>query len=84
MAEQLVESASEGSHAPFHDQFGALVLPNFATQKILLNPLSVWTMGAPVDVWSVDDDGQYLTKAFTGRRVRVVNAGSITRAVLLM
>ena len=84
VAEQLVESASEGSHAPFHDRFGALVLPNFATQKILLNPLSVWTMGAPVDVWSVDDDGQYLTKAFTGRRVRVVNAGSITRAVLLM
>ena len=40
-------------------------------------------MGAPVEVWSVDDDGQYLTRERTGRRVRVVNAGSITRAVLL-
>lgn len=83
VADQLVESASEGSHAPFHDRFGALVLPNFATQKIILNPLSVWTMGVPVEAWSVDEEGQYLTKECTGRRVRVVNAGSLTRSVLL-
>jgi hypothetical protein len=84
VADQLVESAARGSHAPFHDRFGALVLPNFATQKILLNPLSVWATGAPVEEWSVDEDGRYLTKECTGRRVRVVNAASsLTRSVLL-
>ena len=83
VVDQLVESAAEGSHAPFHDRFGALVLPNFATQKILLDPLSVWTIGAPVEEWSVDDDGQYLTRERTGRRVRVVHPGSLTRSVLL-
>ena len=81
--DQLVESATYGSHALFHDRFGALVLPNFATQKVLLDPWSVWAASAPIDAWSVDAAGQYLTKEWSGRRVRVVHAGSPLRSVLL-
>ena len=62
VADQLVESASEGSTHRFTTVSAPWYCPT-CDAKIILNPLSVWTMGVPVEAWSVDEEGQYLTKS---------------------